>query len=98
MTAQLQHVITEARALSAREKLELLQAISQDLQQTYQLTEASAQFWNPLPLAELTVLQGIPVITHIDDLAADFWPEDETADDINDYVAARRRADRLGAV
>lgn len=94
MTAQLQQVLTDARTLSAREKLELLQAISQDLQQTYDLNEATAQFWNPRPLAEIVTLQATPVVTNIDDLAADFWPEDETADDINEYIAAQRHADR----
>lgn len=98
MTAQLQHVLTDARALSAREKLELLQAITQDLQQTYDLSEAAAQFWKPRSLAEITALQATPVVTSLDDLAADFWPEDETADHINDYIAAQRRADRLSDV
>ena len=98
MTAQLQHVLMDARALSAREKLELLQAITQDLQQTYDLSEAAVQFWKPRSLAEITALQATPVVTNLDDLAADFWPEDETADDINDYIAAQRRADRLSDV
>lgn len=98
MTAQLQQVLMDARALSAREKLELLEAISQDLQQTYDLNEAATQFWNPRPLAELVALQATPVVINIDDLAADFWPEDETADDINEYIAAQRRADRLSDV
>lgn len=98
MTAQLQRVLTDARALSAREKLELLQAITQDLQQTYDLSEAAAQFWKPRSLAETIALQATPVVTNLDDLAADFWPEDETADDINDYIAAQRRADRFSGL
>lgn len=95
MTVQLQQVLTDARTLSAREKLELLQAISQDLQQIYDLSEGATQFWNPRSLAEIVALQATPIIMNIDNLAADFWPEDETADDINDYIAAQRRADRL---
>ena len=98
MTAQLQRVLTDARALSAREKLELLQAITQDLQQTYDLSEAAAQFWKPRSLAETIALQATPVVTNLDDLAADFWPEDETADDINDYIAAQRHADRFSGL
>lgn len=95
MTVQLQQVLTDARTLSAREKLELLQAISQDLQQIYDLSEGATQFWNPRSLAEIVALQATPIVMNIDNLAADFWPEDETADDINDYIAAQRRADRL---
>lgn len=29
------------------------------------------------------------------ELGADFWPEDETSDDVNDFIARQRAADRL---
>lgn len=95
MTVQFQQVLTDARALSAREKLKLLHAITQDLQETYDLDEAATQFWKPRALADLVALQATPLVTNLADLAADFWPDDETADDINDYIAAQRHADRL---
>ena len=72
MTVQLQQVLTDARTLSAREKLELLQAISQDLQQIYDLSEGATQFWNPRSLAEIVALQATPIVMNIDNLAADF--------------------------
>jgi hypothetical protein len=34
-------------------------------------------------------------VTDLAELGADFWPEDETADDINDFIARQRAADRL---
>jgi hypothetical protein len=94
MTIHLQHVITAARALSPRDKLELLEVISHDLQQTYVFTEESAAFWSPQSIDELVQAQVAPVITDIRTLAVDFWPEDETADDFNQFIAAQRHAER----
>lgn len=94
MTTALQAVITAARALSPRDKLELLRVISQELAQTHDFTEETARFWHPQSIAELVAAQNAPVITDIHALAVDFWPEDETADDINAFIAAQRQADR----
>lgn len=93
MTPQLQQVIAAARALSPRDKLELLEAISHDLQHT--LTAESAAFWSSRPIGEIAHTQAAPVVTDIRALAVDFWPEDESADDINRFIAEQRHADRL---
>jgi hypothetical protein len=63
MTTPLQQVITAARALSPRDKLELLEIISHDLQQTYAFAEESAVFWSPRSIDELVQAQTAPVIT-----------------------------------
>jgi hypothetical protein len=81
MTTQLQQVITAARALSPRDKLELLEIISRDLQQSYTFVEESAAFWSPPSIDEIGQTQAAPVITDIRTLAVDFWPEDESADE-----------------
>jgi hypothetical protein len=94
MTPQLQQVIAAARALSSRDKLELLEVISHDLQQSYAFTEESAAFWSPRSIDELAQTQAAPVVTDIRALAVDFWPEDESADDFNQFIAEQRRADR----
>lgn len=94
MTPQLQQVIAAARALSPRDKLELLEVISHELQQSYAFTEESATFWSPSSIDELAQAQNVPVVTDIDALAVDFWPEDESADDFNQFIAERRQADR----
>ena len=36
-----------------------------------------------------------PLVTDLHTFAADFWPVEETADDINTYLAQQRAADRL---
>jgi hypothetical protein len=94
MTPQLEQVIAAARALSPRDKLELLEVISHDLQRSYAFAEASAAFWSPRSIDEIAPAQDAPVITDIRALAVDFWPEDESADDINQFIEEQRRADR----
>ena len=91
MTQEVAAVIRTVHALSHRDKLEVLQAIMQDLQQSYALTEGSATFWSPKSLEELIATQNAPIIADLSLLGADFWPEDETADDINAYIAQQRK-------
>jgi len=95
MSTALQEVIDAARDLSPHDKLELLQAIVRDLQQIDTFTEASTAFWSPCPLDEIARTRSAPVVTDIRSLAVDFWPDDESVDDFNEFIAARRRADRL---
>jgi hypothetical protein len=95
MTPQLQQVIAAARALSPRDKLELLEAISRDLQHTYAFNAKSATFWSSRSIDEIAQTQAAPVVTDIRALAVDFWPEDASADDINRFIAEQRHADRL---
>jgi len=86
MTARVEHVLQAAQHLSPAEQLELIHALSQALLRQYQQTESDA-----IPPH---VKRSAPV-TDLADLAADFWPEDESADDINDYIAQQRREDRM---
>lgn len=95
MTPQLQQVIAAARALSPRDKLELLEAISRDLQHTYAFTAESAAFWSSPSIDEIAQAQAAPVVTDVQALAVDFWPEEESADDINRFIAEQRHADRM---
>ncbi len=95
MSQQLQLAIEAARPLSPVEKLELLEELSRDLQQTYSLMAASASFWTSHSIEKLEAAQPGPSVTDVDLLAVDFWPSDESADDINDFVAEQRHLDRL---
>jgi hypothetical protein len=95
MTPQLQQVIAAARTLSPRDKLELLEVITHDLQQSFAFTEESAAFWSPRSIDEIGQMQAAPVVTDIHALAVDFWPEEESADDFNQFIAEQRHADRM---
>jgi hypothetical protein len=82
-----QGVLDAAQQLSPVEQLQLIQALSQVLQRRYEQTP-------PMDTIPASVRRSQPV-TDLDQLAADFWPEDESADDINAFIAQQRAADRL---
>jgi hypothetical protein len=95
MTPDLQAVIEAVHALPLSDKLEVLQALSEDLHRAYALEAGSAAFWSPKTLEELATVQSAPVITDVRTLATGFWPEDETAEDVNRFVAEQRHRDRV---
>jgi uncharacterized protein (DUF2384 family) len=85
MTASVERVLQAVLHLSPEEQLELIRAISQSLLRQYRHTEIDA-----IP----PHIQRTAPVTDLAQLAADFWPEDESADDINTYIAQQRREDR----
>ncbi len=93
MTAQLEFAVKTVRSLSPNDKLELLQFLTRDLQETYSLAQVNAAFWIPRSIEAMQ--PNVPAISHLDSLALDFWPADETADDVNTFIAAQRQADRV---
>jgi hypothetical protein len=96
MTTNLQKVIDSAEQLSLVEQLALLNALSKRLYQRYQQENLTANqsFWEGQTLESILAQQNIPPITDISSLKADFWPEDESADDIIEFVEQERQADR----
>lgn len=95
MTRQLEMAIQTVKQLSMQEKIELLEVISNDLAETSMLRHETSRFWAAPTLSDLAARQGIPVVTDLRTLVTDFWSPDETADDLNNFVEERRRADRL---
>lgn len=74
-----------ARQLPPVEQLQLIQDLLQGIAQSYPQTGST------IP----ATVRRAPPVTTLDDLVAPFWPEDETADQINDYIGQQRAADRL---
>lgn len=93
-TQSLQHAIEVAQALSPREKYQLIEVLARSLTQTDTLETQSSAFLRGYTLDDLIAEQQPPIITDLNALAADFWPEDESADDINAYIEQQRRTDR----
>lgn len=94
VTATLQQAIEVAQRLSPREKYQLIEAVAHSLTQTDALETRSASFLRGRRLEDLIAEQQPPIVTDIDALGADFWPEDESADDFNNYIETQRRTDR----
>lgn len=87
-TTTVQTVVAAAQRLSPTEQFEVIQALTRVLQQRYV---------HPDTLSAVSLPAGVhrtSLVTDLAHFAADFWPEDETADDINNYIAQQRAADR----
>ena len=95
MSPKLQSIIDAAQELSPLEQLQLIEAVSEFLQLRYRRTGPPVDFWNPQSVEDLVRAQNKQPVTNIADLAADFWPEQETADDIIEYLYQQRQEDRL---
>ncbi|PDW04838.1 hypothetical protein [Candidatus Viridilinea mediisalina] len=78
-------VRTAALQLSRGDQLQLIQELLRGMQDSYQ------QSGGAIP----STVRRTPPITDLADLAADFWPEDESADAINAFIAQERSADRM---
>lgn len=85
--ATIESVLDEAQTLSPVEQLQLIQALSQTLQRRYEQRAS-------IDTIPASVKRSQP-ITDLNQLAANFWPEDESADDINAFIAQQRAADRM---
>jgi len=91
VTLELQQVIAAVHALPLRGKLGLLGVISRDLQKVYAFTGQTAALWSPRTIDEIAQSQAVPVISDVHALAVDFWPEDESADDLSQVIARQCR-------
>jgi hypothetical protein len=87
--ATMQEVLDEAHQLSPVEQLQLIQALSQVLQERYEHTQADT-----IPAS----VKRTQPATNLDQLGADFWPDDGSADYINAFITEQRAAVRLSDV
>lgn len=81
----IEEVREAARKLPPIEQFQLIQELLRGLERNYQ---------PPGDAIPAGVRRTAPV-TDLTELGADFWPEDETADDINSFIARQRAADRF---
>lgn len=95
MTANLQALIHSAEQLAPIEQVELINAISSLLHRHYQQESQSVDFWQPQPIESIVVAQQTRPVSDISALKADFWPEDESADDFIEFVEQQRQEDYL---
>lgn len=96
MTDNLQTVIEAAEQLSPSEQLELIEAVSRSLQDKYpprQVLETMKKL-TPSETIPPAIKRAMP-LRDLSQLKADFWPEEETADDINAFIEQQRQADLL---
>lgn len=91
MSPQLQAIINEAQQLSTREQMKLISVISKSLENKSKQVTVNNNFWKSKTIEQLINEQRIKVADNV----SDFWPEDESADEFNDFIYEQRREDLL---
>jgi hypothetical protein len=96
MTENLKTVINTIAQLTPDEQFELIATVSLSLQKRFQPRQfyASIQEFAPSNFSPAGI-KRTPPIQNLSQLKADFWPEDETADDVNNYLEQQREEDLL---
>ena len=96
MTVNLQTAINTVAQLTPDEQLELIATVSLSLQKQLQPKQfrARIQEFAPTTAIPAGVRRTLP-LQQISQLKAEFWPEDATAHDINNYLEQQRREDLL---
>lgn len=92
--SHLEALIEAAQDLSPLDQLTLMAALSESLRHSCQPALSAADFWRPKTLQEHIEIQQIQPVDDISSLRARFWPEDESADDLIDYIYEQRRQDQ----
>lgn len=87
MTTAVHSLLEQIRRLTPDEQLEIIKGVAGLLHDQV----GHSMLPPPAPPA----IHHTAPVASLDDLAADFWPEDESADDINAYIAAQRAAERM---
>ncbi|PZD70894.1 hypothetical protein C1752_08669 [Acaryochloris thomasi RCC1774] len=95
MTPQLEVAVAAIQSLSPTERQQLLQILIQsDLNSTSQtdLKALSTQFWHGTSLKQLRATQTPTTIHNLKDLAADFWPAEDSIEDFLTFLREQRQA------
>lgn len=93
MSTTVQKVLAEAQQLSPVEQLDLIRALSESLRSQVRQQGVSPEAGHTAAIPDS--VRRAPPVTNLDELVADFWPDDESADDLVNFVRQQREADRL---
>jgi porphobilinogen deaminase len=94
MTPQLQAAIAAIQPLSPTERRQLLQILTQSdaaLDSQADLKTLSVQFWQGTTLQQLYATQTPTTVHSLKDLAADFWPVEDSIEDFLTFMHQQRQ-------
>ena len=95
MATDVEDILSAVRRLPLQEQQEVLRRLTESLiTARSSLDRAASTFWTERSIDELAREQQVAPVTDIHTLALPDWPDDESADDLIDYIYAQRHADR----
>lgn len=95
MTPQMKSILKETRNLTQDELMELMKEISGLLESKHPGLSGDNDFWHPKTLDQVIKEQNVQIVEDLSDFAADFWPEEESADDFLQYIDQQHQEDVL---
>ncbi|QQE66318.1 hypothetical protein GFS31_30160 [Leptolyngbya sp. BL0902] len=94
MTPQLEAALAALQPLSPAERQQLLQILTQDELAENPLTELrnlSIQFWQGISLQQLRTTQTPATVHNLQDLSADFWPQEDSIEEFLAFLQQQRQ-------
>lgn len=94
MTPQLEAAIAAIQPLSPTERQQLLQILTQSDSVTNSqpdINVLSAQFWQGISLQQLRATQSPTTVHSLKELAADFWPAEDSIEDFLAFLQKQRQ-------
>ncbi|WP_346291308.1 hypothetical protein [Sphaerothrix gracilis] len=94
MTPQLEAAIAAIQPLSPIERQQLLQILIQnDLASNSQpnLKALSTEFWQGISLSQLQAVRSPTTVHDLQDLAADFWPAEDSVEEFLAFLQDQRQ-------
>ena len=93
MATRVEDLLEAARRLSLREQIDLIRALSASLPEHDRVQDSRSAESDQSAIPR-SVKRTKPA-HNLDDYQADFWPDDESVDELNQFVQQQRAADRL---
>lgn len=94
MTPQLEAAIAAIQPLSPTERQQLLQILTQSDSVSNShpdINVLSAQFWQGISLQQLRTTQSPTTVHSLKDLAAEFWPAEDSIEDFLAFLRKQRQ-------
>ncbi len=95
MASSVEDILSAVRSLPPQQQKEVLRRLTESLSNISSSIDLAANdFWASRTIDDLAREQQVAPATDIHSLVLADWPEDESADDIIEYIYAQRRSDQ----
>ncbi len=91
MTPQFEAALAAIQLLDATERQQLLKILNSQPNFPTDLKTLGTQFWHSTTLKELLATQSPTTVDNLKDLAADFWPEEDSIEDFLTFLCLSRQ-------
>ena len=88
MNGRLQDLIEASQELTPVEQVQLLSALTESLYHYHVQDQQDTSLQD-----SIHALNRTPPVDDLSQFVADFWPPDETADDLNDFIYQQRQTE-----